>query len=381
MPDAANGAVAAPPSAATTGMIVGELAPWFHARAIGGNPRYAFDTIGGRYVLLCLFGSAADPEAQKALTLVINSGDLFDDTHACFFGISGDPEDEIAGRVVPRMPGLRYFLDADGSIAAQFKFVDGGATDWSRCWLLLDPMMRIVARFPLEAGENALRAVAAVSRAPSPVDNAPILVVPNIFDGRMCQDLIARYKAGKPEPSGFMREIDGKTTLVHDKSHKVRTDFIVDDPKLVRALGQLIARRLVPMIARAFQFRVNRMERYLVSGYDAQTGGHFAPHRDNTTKGTAHRRFAVTLNLNAGEYEGGDLVFPEFGQRRYRAPTGGAVVFSCSLLHQATRVTKGTRYAFLPFLYDDAGADLREANNSFLGEGTQPYSRKGDRIC
>lgn len=33
-----------------------------------------------------------------------------------------------------------------------------------------------------------------------------------------------------------------------------------------------------------------------------------------------------------------------------------AVVFSCSLLHEATPVTQGLRYCYLPFLYDDAAA-------------------------
>ena len=75
----------------------------------------------------------------------------------------------------------------------------------------------------------------------------------------------------------------------------------------------------------------------------------------------------MTINLNAEEFEGGDLVFPEFGRTAYRAPTGGAVVFSCSLLHQALPVTEGERFAFLPFLYDDAAAKIREANAQFIG--------------
>jgi hypothetical protein len=48
-------------------------------------------------------------------------------------------------------------------------------------------------------------------------------------------------------------------------------------------------------------------------------------------------------------------------------------VFSCSLLHQALPVTKGKRYAFLPFLYDDAAAKVREANNAYLGDNVMPY--------
>jgi predicted 2-oxoglutarate/Fe(II)-dependent dioxygenase YbiX len=98
----------------------------------------------------------------------------------------------------------------------------------------------------------------------------------------------------------------------------------------------------------------------------AAEGGFFRAHRDNTTKGTAHRRFAVTINLNTGEYEGGVLRFPEFGRQTYEAPAGGAIVFSCSLLHEAKPVTRGVRYAFLPFLYDEAGAKIREKNLPFV---------------
>ena len=41
-------------------------------------------------------------------------------------------------------------------------------------------------------------------------------------------------------------------------------------------------------------------------------------------------------------------------------------------------MTRGRRYAFLPFLYDDAAAKIREANNRFLGEGVGGYRAPGD---
>jgi hypothetical protein len=80
----------------------------------------------------------------------------------------------------------------------------------------------------------------------------------------------------------------------------------------------------------------------------------------------AHGRFAVFLNFNVGEYEGGCLRFPEFGQQTYQPPTGGAIVVSCSLLHEATPITQGRRYAYLPFLYNDADPKIRQANQRFL---------------
>lgn len=158
----------------------------------------------------------------------------------------------------------------------------------------------------------------------------------------------------------------GQTVMVVNHAHKRRSDCNIDDERLRGALQARVLRRLVPQVERAFQFRATRMERYIISCYDADTGGHFRPHKDNTTLGTAHRRFAVSINLNAGDFDGGDLRFPEFGQRTYRPPTGGAIVFSCSLLHEATPVTRGKRYAVLPFLYDDAAAAVRLENAKHL---------------
>ena len=54
-----------------------------------------------------------------------------------------------------------------------------------------------------------------------------------------------------------------------------------------------------------------RIERYIVACYDGASGGHFKAHRDNTTPATAHRRFAVTVNLNDA-FEGGGTHFPRW---------------------------------------------------------------------
>jgi predicted 2-oxoglutarate/Fe(II)-dependent dioxygenase YbiX len=117
---------------------------------------------------------------------------------------------------------------------------------------------------------------------------------------------------------------------------------------------------------------VTRMERDIVCCYAAEDEAHFRAHRDNTTKGTAHRRFAVSVNLN-DDFDGGEVNFPEYGPRSFKAPIGGAVVFSCSLLHAVSKVTRGRRFAFLPFLYDDEAARVREANIKFLEDGKANY--------
>ena len=121
------------------------------------------------------------------------------------------------------------------------------------------------------------------------------------------------------------------------------------------------------------------MDRYLVSCYAAESGGHFFRHRDNVNAGARHRRFAVSFNLNT-DYDGCDLIFPEFGRRLYRAPFGGAIVFSTGALHQVTRITRGKRYAFVPFLYGEEDANKRLANNALLGAGEGLYTGENDRL-
>ena len=195
-----------------------------------------------------------------------------------------------------------------------------------------------------------------------------MLILPRVFEPAFCKTLIDTYQDGDSFDSGFMRQVGGKTVLDKDYAHKRRRDVLIDDESLQEQVRGRIQARLAPEMERCFQFKPTRIERYLIACYAAADQAHFKPHRDNTTTGTAHRRFAVTINLNAGEYEGGDLIFPEFGRQSYRAPTGGAVVFSCSLMHEALPVTKGVRYAFLPFLYDEAAARIREANLETLEE-------------
>jgi predicted 2-oxoglutarate/Fe(II)-dependent dioxygenase YbiX len=208
---------------------------------------------------------------------------------------------------------------------------------------------------------------------------APALIVPRVFEGEFCEFLIGLYEKGNTVDSGFMLDKDGKTETVFNYNLKRRRDLFIDDPDVQAQMRDRVVRRLLPPIERFFQYQPTRMDRYLVSCYDAATGGHFTRHRDNVNAGARHRRFAVSINLNH-DYEGCDLIFPEFGRRRYRAPHGGAMVFSTGALHEVTPITKGQRYAFVPFLYGEDDARLREANNALLQEGETHYIGGLDRL-
>ena len=366
----------------------GDPIPHFTA-ATASNPRFAFYTVAGRHVVLCLFGSLGVPAARRILDDFLAARAVFDDGTACFFGVTIDPEDVRSRGAVERLPGVRFFHDFEGRLSHRLGALDAPLLDdlaagvpFRPFTLILDRRLRVLHALGCAQPEShaaqilgCLRTAIADDRAAARDEFAPVLVVPRVFEPALCRRLIDYFECAGAKPSGFMREVEGKTVPVNDDAFKRRFDVLIEDKVLLDATRQRIETRLRPEIAKAFQFTATRIERFLIARYDASGGGFFRPHLDNTTKGTQHRRFAVTINLNAEEYAGGDLGFPEFGSRPYRAPTGGAVVFSCSLLHEAMPVTQGQRYVFLPFLYDEAAARIREANNPFLAADVAPYRR------
>ena len=343
----------------------GQPGPLFSAPT-PSRSRFAFGSIAGRYVLLCFLPEESE-QRSAALRTVEHHRDLLDDDRALAFLVTRRTAtfDQLQDQ-----QGLRWFKDGNGEISRLYGVLapDGQA---EACWMLLDPSLRIMIVSPIEQGERVFATLRALpepdGHAGVPL-HAPVLIVPRILTPDYCRRLIDYYERVGGQPSGVMREKDGKTIGVID-DFKRRADCVFEDEAMQMELRRSLVTRLLPEIEKVFQFTATRIERYIVAAYDANDGGYFRPHRDNTTSGTAHRKFAVTINLNAEDYEGGDLRFPEFGRRTYRAPTGGAVVFSCALLHEATPVTRGRRYATLPFLYDDAGAAIREKNRHLVQAG------------
>lgn len=183
---------------------------------------------------------------------------------------------------------------------------------------------------------------------------APVLYVRDVLEPAFCQRLITAHESGDTRDSGVFRtQRDGTSIEVQDPELKLRRDHFVTDAQLKDEIQRRFARRIVPEAWKAFHFPITRFEEFKVVCYDASTGGYFGPHRDNIDRTSAHRRFAVTLNLNSGDFEGGHLRFPEYGPHLYRPGTGDAVVFSCSLLHEALPVTEGRRFVLLAFLFGE----------------------------
>jgi peroxiredoxin len=361
----------------------GDAIAWFTCRS-NKNPRFQFETVGGNYIVLSFLISASRPESA-AIWQHINGPlrKFFDDKNALFFAVTTDSTDETEQRLADSIPGIRCFWDTDSAVHQLYKIGQYPVT------FVIDPNLRVIAVIPGNTADGHNHMLGELLQRLPPSDmhagvpsHAPVLIVPRVFERDFCRELIGLYTTHGGKPSGFMRERDGKTIGVLDASFKRRKDFMFEEQpeyeKLRQAIRARLTRRLLPEIKKAYQYSVTRIERYLVASYTDEDQGFFNRHRDNTTKGTAHRRFACTLNLNAEDYEGGELRFPEHGMRTYRAPTGGAVIFSCSLMHEATPVTRGARYAFLPFLYDEEAARIRVENRQYIDTSEHDAKARGE---
>ena len=276
------------------GLERGERAPDFVLPAPDGTLTRFYGKAGGTPIAL-LFCSA------DAVAGLLDSCAALDPDLIAVFAVLSNHPDPAWDFPFP------VFADPDGKVRQAYRL----QSEQQVALFILDPNLRLLKNFDLQHHQGFAQAVSAILAADLP-----------------------------PAPP---RQI---TT----HADKRRRDHVVRDPELLRALSATIARRILPEVQRAFAFRATHFEGFKIACYDAASQGFFRPHRDNLSPATAHRRFALSLNLNA-DYKGGYLQFPEYGPNLYHPEPGGALIFSCAHIHAVTEVTQGRRFALLSFLF------------------------------
>jgi peroxiredoxin len=353
---------AAPPStglsAEAPALAAGDPAPRIVALDHEGIPFYSHaDLVTGRPLVL-LFCPAVRDEAAAALCAVRDNHDAFQALGACVVAITRLPPE--ANGVVHadlRLP-FKLLTDAMGDVSRAY-----GAGDTASV-VILDGNHRIAgilssgpAAAPAEAALRCLRETLP-PRSESIRSHAPILLLPRVLDASDCGRLIELWHRPVhvwPSADGFRSEghtrEQGDFKVGHSGAYGQMTEYVVRDAAVQRFLDQRFNRRVAGEMRKAFQTGVSGREDYRIVRYDSASGGVLHAHRDNATKEIAHRRFTMTINLNAGEYQGGALRFREYGDHLYEVERGTAVIWSASLLHEVMPVTGGARFVLGVHMY------------------------------
>ena len=321
----------------------------FVQKASTSSGALSFDMMGGRRILLFFFSSSTDPAVKDVLQKLSRYADVLNRKHCLFLGVTLDPADTEILKSRSDLRSVCFIYDADRTCHRTF----GIAENTPPAWIELDPMMHIVKTRLHQPGLEQILLPELLQKAMSPQQTmpVPVLMLEHILEPEFCNNLILYHLTHNPQPSPILTsDASGNPIRTVAPDFKRRLDTPLRDRQIVTDLQNRIIRRVVPQIFRAFRFKATQMDRMLVSSYDATDSGFFDAHRDNTVPSSAHRQFAVSLTLNDG-YTGGELTFPEFGPQTFKAPAGGAIVFSCALLHAVQPVTSGRRYACLPFVY------------------------------
>ncbi len=343
----------------TAGLTRGDRVPDFRRLDHKGEPQLLYDLHFGQPMTLFVFDSPETPDIRLAL-------DALGRDHPDWAQINriavvrGTPA-QCAGLVNDESGAFAVLAD-DGTVTAHLLgFPPAGQRLITA--FALDSNLRIIERLEYSAGGNLdafVQQVAAVDKREAPRSGqvcrqqAPVLFIPRVLDALFCDELIALFEKDGGQPSGVSYLEGDKATWKPDPGVKIRRDLYLNEEHWINRIREMLMRRVLPEIQRCFNYQVTQHDPFKLICYDAETGGYFRPHRDNESRDTLHRRFAMTINLNTGDYTGGQLRFPEFSTDLYEPERGGAVIFSCSLLHEATNVTKGKRYALLSFFFGES---------------------------
>ncbi|MEX0921786.1 MAG: 2OG-Fe(II) oxygenase [Rhodovibrionaceae bacterium] len=317
----------------------GDRAPNFVLPGPGGQMGAFYDAVVARAGLLFVAGVPGNAEAcLPRLAQLADRGFTVTALFHC-------PAEALPPQ--PEAAALRHFADPLGKISTAY----GGP---GVC-VITDRNLRVLEGFNAGKEGEGLEDLEVPSLPP--FTPAPALIVPHVLEPALCAELIADWEQDHQE--GYVRtaEADPEKGRAIQPDVKRRQDHFLSSAKN-RKIEQIVMRRIAPEVFKAFHFKTGSMQAFRVGAYLAGRGDFFRPHRDNSSPQTEHRKFAVTLNLNQ-DFEGGGLTFPEYGDMIYHTGTGGAVVFSCSLLHEALPVTKGSRYVLLTFLYELGGGPKR----------------------
>lgn len=323
------------------------------------------DFLAGRYLVVIFVPCLSDGEAMHELEGFAAHFEEFESAGANIIAVSANC-DQILNRKLKRRHGLPFPIlgDAPGGAMASYglkRDIDMPGPITTRT-VVLTRIRQVRAILDAPAltghGERALemvRQAAAYEEEGLTAPHAPVLMIPNVLSKSECDGLIELFRNEGElaiHSQGLASSVTDRKIPVYEHDRQDRIDHVLKDKKFISVVDSKLQTKVFPMIKKAFAFEVNRRERLHIARYVGPRSGVLMGHRDDSTADVMHRRFGMSVSLN-DDYEGGELVFKEFGTQGYRGQPGSALIFSASLLHEILETTKGVRYNLISHLFND----------------------------
>jgi peroxiredoxin len=311
------------------------------------------DRVAGNPIVV-VFCPRFTPAVQAALTSLAAHLPALTEAGARLFAVTREPAPVAKAQNLP----FPVLIDSKEDV---FRAFSAGLRDLPTT-VMLRPNHHVLAIFKEAAETHGAAALAQLDRLAADrrtelvASHPPVLLIPDVLSPAECRRLINVYNT---RGQVFVKPGIGYDDMTADYKMRIpeydrvdRIDHWLVDKDTCAFVHHRVATRVFPEIVTAFQYWITKYERMRIGCYEGARGGRSHGHRDNIPP-TAYRRFALSINLNTDEFDGGELRFPEFGDKRYRPASGTAIVFSSSLLHEALQVTRGRRLVLLAFLFGE----------------------------
>ena len=330
-------------------MTAGDRVPNITLADQRGKPFSFYREVQGGGIAIFVV-SRADRYCAKLLQVLKEKTDAFGSCGAHMFAICDDSKDTKA-ETVSDLP-FPLLSDGKGNVV---DYLTKSARTSSPAVFILDSNQRILSVEAASDGDPSSLVEQALSELKKLLPTTdpeifsaavPALIVPNLIDRDLCKRLMKQWETH----GNFEGKVGADENAHIDPTMKRRRDHLIEDPLLISELSSLLMPRVGHEVFKCFYFDDWRFEVFRVGCYDASDAGFFRVHRDTSETDNTSRRFALSLNLNAEDYEGGTLRFPEYSHNQFHPPTGAGVIFPCTALHEVLPVTKGRRFVLLTFL-------------------------------
>ena len=302
----------------------GDRLPDFVLPDPAGELRFFYQTVTGAPTVLVLAANTAIQEQWDEIKGFAALAPALRDAGAGLMIVSNDGIESLSmvAKAIPE--GAIWLADIKGVVNLGLRTGALFAFTGVVCFVL-DGNQRILAVRGPEPGQAEWALAVLTQRSAEPARHlssaAPVLLLPGVLDEQDRRELLNHMPAGDAGSGAIP----------------------IGEPGLAERIGKLLLRRIGPEVEKAFAFDDFAFDKVMLRWDEAGSSTAGDRRREIVDPAVEGRSFSLILDLSQAAYEGGEILFPEYGPHSYRPGPGGALVFSGTMLRELGPVSAGRR--------------------------------------